>query len=155
MSVILFTGWVWSWWGACSRRGGLVRGGLVEGGVWSRGVPGLGGAWSWGVPDPGGGLSGTRGCLVPGGRRPPPPTATATGGTHPTGMHSCDSFRNHLEATSLWCSLSLLFSVSGPLNSAKAHVKTKGSASLNVLMVEIDTINTFSTKSLSLSLHQR
>ena len=34
--------------------------------VWSRGVSGPGGAW-W----------------------RPPPTATAAGGTHPTGMHSC------------------------------------------------------------------
>ena len=41
------------------------------GGVWSRGVPGLGGVWSRG----GGG--------------DPPRTATASGGTHPTGIHSC------------------------------------------------------------------
>ena len=34
-----------------------------------------------GVPGPGGG------CLV----KPPPGTATAAGGTHPTGMHSCFS----------------------------------------------------------------
>ena len=39
-----------------------------------RGVPGRGG-----VSAPGG-------CLV---GCPPPPTATAAGGTHPTGMHSC------------------------------------------------------------------
>ena len=148
---------VWSRGDACSQRGGLVGGGLVQGGVWSQGVP-----------DPGGGLSGPGECLVPGGvwsrglsgprggcLVETPWTATATSGTHPTGMHSCDLFRNHLEATSLWCSVSPLVSVSGPLHSAKAHVKTKGFASLNVLMVEIDTINTFSTKSLSLSLHER
>ena len=41
-----------------------------------RGVPGRGG----GVPAPGGGG-------VPGGDTPQ--TATAVGGTHPTGMHSC------------------------------------------------------------------
>ena len=61
------------------------------------------------VPDPGGvpglGVSGPRGCLVcgvPGPRGPgqgawsgggawwrPTRTATAAGGTHPTGMHSC------------------------------------------------------------------
>ena len=79
------------------------------GGAWSQGVPGVG-AWSWVVPGPGG-------CLVPCGiwSRPttkggslgrsgpgphprgevegelasPPPMATAAGGTHPTGMHSC------------------------------------------------------------------
>ena len=44
-------------------------------------VPG----WGWLVPGgesaPGGG--------VPGGDPPPPRTAIAVGGTHPTGMHSC------------------------------------------------------------------
>ena len=47
-------------------------------------VPGLGDAWSWGV------------CMVPGGCAwsggswlRPPEKATAAGGTHPTGMHSC------------------------------------------------------------------
>ena len=46
--------------------------------ICSGGVPGpRGGAWSGGVPGPGG-------CLVE-----TPPTATATGGTHPTGMHFC------------------------------------------------------------------
>ena len=50
------------------RRGG----GLVRGGAWTGGVPGRGGllrgvTW-W---------------------RLPPGTATAAGGTHPTGMHSC------------------------------------------------------------------
>ena len=38
----------------------------------------LGGVWSAG--------SGSGGCLV---KTPPPTTATAPGGTHPTGMHSC------------------------------------------------------------------
>ena len=48
----------------------------------------LGGVWSQG--------SGPGGCLVPGGvwsrgmpGGDPPGTATAAGGTHPTGMHSC------------------------------------------------------------------
>ena len=62
-----------------------------------------GGAWSWGVPGPEGGClilggvwsrggSGPGGCLVPEGgvAGGDPPTATAAGGTHPTGMHSCD-----------------------------------------------------------------
>ena len=49
----------------------------------------VGGAWSWGVcsqgmPGPGGVCS-RRG----GPWRRPPRTATAAGGTHPTGMHSC------------------------------------------------------------------
>ena len=75
------------------------RGCLVLGGV-----PGLGGvcAWSQGVSGPGrrvclvpGGLvqgvSGPGGCLLPAGGlvETPPGTATAAGGTHPTGMHSC------------------------------------------------------------------
>ena len=41
---------------------------------------------------PGGGESAPRGvCLVPGGClvETPPGMATAAGGTHPTGMHSC------------------------------------------------------------------
>ena len=61
-------------------------------GVWSRLTPKgevdgdlPGGAWSQGVPDPGGACS--RGGLVetPSSLR----TATAAGGTHLTGMHSC------------------------------------------------------------------
>ena len=63
--------------------GCLVPGGAWSQGVWCRGVPGAGGcvvqggAWSRGyVPGRGG----------PGGD-PPPGTATAAGGTHPTGMH--------------------------------------------------------------------
>ena len=52
----------------------LFTGGcLVWGGAWSREVSG-----PRGVPGPGG---------SPGGD--PPGTATAAGGTHPTGMHSC------------------------------------------------------------------
>ena len=48
-----------------------------RGGAWSRGVPGLGGGWSQGGSGPGGA----------GGD--PPGMATAAGGTHPTGMQSC------------------------------------------------------------------
>ena len=50
------------------------------GGVCSRGVPGPGGG-----SDPGG-LPGPRRGLV---ETLSPRTATAAGGTHPTGMHSC------------------------------------------------------------------
>ena len=42
------------------------------------------GVWSWGVPGPGG--SGPRGV---GAWWRTPLVATAAGGTHPTGMHSC------------------------------------------------------------------
>ena len=63
----------------------------------------MGGVCSWGVSAPGGGVCSqgvsapggvsalggvcSRGGQVPGGD--PPGTATAAGGTHPTGMHSC------------------------------------------------------------------
>ena len=59
--------------GACSGWGVLLPGGcLLQGGACSRG------GWSsWGVPAPGGVCVET------------PVTATATGGTRPTGMHSC------------------------------------------------------------------
>ena len=58
--------------GGCQLPGGgLVRRGW-SGGAWSRGGLVRGGAWSGG-------------CLV----ETPHPTATAAGGTHPTGMHSC------------------------------------------------------------------
>ena len=60
----------------CSQRGACSRGFPL---VWSRGVPGPGGVWSRG-----GVVVWSRG--VPGGD--PPGTATAEGGTHPTGMHS-------------------------------------------------------------------
>ena len=66
--------------------GYMVPGGSAPGGAWSQGrcmVPGgvsaPGGAWSQGESAPGGGAW----------WRPPLPTPTATGGTHPTGMHSC------------------------------------------------------------------
>ena len=65
-----------SWRGVPDPRGCLVRGVLL-GGVYVLGGPGqggsaLGGAWSQG-----------------GAWWRPPGTATAAGGTHPTGMHSC------------------------------------------------------------------
>ena len=77
----------------------VVLGGVVLGGG-PRGVPGPRGCLVWGclvpgegVPGPGGvpGLGGPG----PGGSGPggawwrPPGMATAAGGTHPTGMHSC------------------------------------------------------------------
>ena len=59
---------------------------LVQGGSAPRGVPGPGGGLlPGGLPGPGG-VSAPGG--MPGGD---PPTATAAGGTHPTGMHSCFS----------------------------------------------------------------
>ena len=43
-----------------------------------------------GVSAPGGGGVCSGGCMVQwGGLVETPPTATAAGGTHPTGMHSC------------------------------------------------------------------
>ena len=67
----------------CLLPGGLLPGGCLLPGVCSRGCLLLGGVCSRGVSalwvsSPGG---------VPGGH--PPGTATAAGGTHPTGMHSC------------------------------------------------------------------
>ena len=63
-------------WGVCSWGGVL----------W--GVSGPGGLLLGGVPGPRGSAPG--GCLVRGGVVwRPPGTATAVGGTHPTGMHSC------------------------------------------------------------------
>ena len=59
-----------------------------QGGAWSRGVHGSGRCLlpgGWGCMVPGGLLLVGGGCLV----ETPPPTATAAGGTHPTGMHSC------------------------------------------------------------------
>ena len=62
-------------------------------GTWSQGVSAPGGAWSEGEWSGGGGVC-SQGC-VPGPREvgvsggDPPGTATAVGGTHPTGMHSC------------------------------------------------------------------
>ena len=65
-----------------------------RGSAWSRGCMVLGGAWSQGVHGPGGvwsqGDAWSRGGLVSGGAWwRPPGMATAAGGTHPTGMHSC------------------------------------------------------------------
>ena len=71
LSVILFTGM-----GVCSQ------GGLVPGGSALEGSASWGGAWSRGR----GGGSAPGGCLVD---PPPPRTATAADGTHPTGIHSC------------------------------------------------------------------
>ena len=71
--------------------GGLLLGVPGPGGAWSRGMPGLGGS------APGGPAS--RG--VPGGD--PPRTATAAGGTHLTGMHSClYNFSLSGELTCIW-----------------------------------------------------
>ena len=71
--VILFTG------GMPGPGGCLLRGGSAPGGSGPAGVSGPGG------------VSAPRGCLVPGGClvETPPRMATAAGGMHPTGMHSC------------------------------------------------------------------
>ena len=82
VSVILFTGG----WGVP----GPGRGACSGGGAWSRrGACSWGGAWSRGDACSG------EGCLLRGGPAPggvpggdPSQTATAAGGTHPTGMHS-------------------------------------------------------------------
>ena len=61
----------------CSQGGCLVPGGSAPGGMSAAGrVPASGGV---------GGLLWGGGCLV----ETPPGTATAAGGTHTTGMHSC------------------------------------------------------------------
>ena len=71
--------------GLCLSTGG--------GGAWSCGVEGVPapgrGACSGGVPAPGGGWVPALGSLVWGCLVETPPTATAMGSTHPTGMHSC------------------------------------------------------------------
>ena len=54
--------------------GCLVPGGSAPGGVWSGGVPGPGGCAWW----------------------RPPLTASAAGGTHPIGMHSCFVLENRI-----------------------------------------------------------
>ena len=71
---------------------------FTGGGVPGLGVPGPGGCQLRGVPAAGG-------CLLPGGPAPggsalggclvETPPATAAGGTHPTGMHSCYSLIRH------------------------------------------------------------
>ena len=74
----------------CSQGGSALRG------VCSRGA-GPGGCLLQGVSARGGDMS-ARGCLLQGGVCSwgawwrPPRTATAVGGTHPTGMHSCETF---------------------------------------------------------------
>ena len=95
--------WRGSGWGGGGSPGPHPRG-AVEGDQARVGSPGphsrgkLRGIWpggacsevacSRGVPAPRG-----EGMPAPGGVwRPPPVTATAAGGTHPTGMHSCSSF---------------------------------------------------------------
>ena len=98
-------GSAWSWGvpglGRSAPKGGCLLGGvpalggcLLWGGACSGGVPALGGACSGGVT---------------GGD---PPMATAAGGTHPTGMHSCVAeifcfhFVKHLMAIlTLWPTL--------------------------------------------------
>ena len=72
----------------------LQEGCLIPGGAWSRDMAVPKGCLVWGVPGLGGGR-----CLLPGGAwsgggggcgdPPLPGTATAVGGMHPTGMHSC------------------------------------------------------------------
>ena len=63
----------------------MIRGGVCSRGCLLPGVPGPGGGVSC---SRGRGLPGSGGCLV----ETPPGTATAAGGTHPTGMHSCVHF---------------------------------------------------------------
>ena len=84
--------------GTCSKgAGGLVAGRVpAPWGVWSWGGLVPGGCLLQGCLVPGGGCSRGRGCLLRVGSGPrglgcgdPPVTATAAGGTHPTGMHSC------------------------------------------------------------------
>ena len=79
--------------GVPGPEGVLGLGGCLVWGPWSRG----GCAWSGGVPGPGcllrgvPGLGGVPALGVSGLERPggDPLMATAVGGTHPTGMHSC------------------------------------------------------------------
>ena len=71
----------------CLHRG-LLRGGVSAGGclLWRWGVSALGECLLLGGVCSGGGGGGCSvgGCLV----EAPPPADTASGGTHPTGMHS-------------------------------------------------------------------
>ena len=67
--------------------GCLVKGGLLPRGcAWSKGVCSQGGAWSRGVCSQRGAGWG----VWSGGVWISPLMATAAGGTHPTGMNSCD-----------------------------------------------------------------
>ena len=68
-------------WSRPTAKGDLSGGGACSGG----------GCLLWGVSTPGGACSGGGGgaCC---GDPPSPVTATAAGGTHPTGMHSCLTF---------------------------------------------------------------
>ena len=62
-------------------------------------APGKGDWIGQGVPAAGG-VPTPVGCLV---ETPPLWTATAAGGTHPTGMHSCSVFVHiHVHAPSMW-----------------------------------------------------
>ena len=91
--------------GVCLSTGGILDWGVWSGGYRSWGVPAPGGCacsqgvWSQRVPAPGGSSPRGRGCLLSGGLVPEgclvetPTTATAAGGTHPTGMHSCFCMR--------------------------------------------------------------
>ena len=71
--------------GVCSQ-GGLLLGVPGPGGVCSRGYLLLGGS-------------------APGGWRSPPGTATAAGGTHPTGMHSCFEYFCRIDHNSVLAQL--------------------------------------------------
>ena len=104
--VILFTGG----WGVVSQHafqqggsaprglpgpGGLLLGGCLVWGVWSGGSA-SGGCLVWGVCSRGCLVGGVPGlgevCFFGGAWWRPPRTATAVGGTHPTGMLSCFPF---------------------------------------------------------------
>ena len=60
-----------------------------------------GGAWSWRVHGPRGCMV-LGGCMVPGGGClvKTPPTATAAGSTHPSGMHTC--YESECDIASTW-----------------------------------------------------
>ena len=79
-------GGAWSG-GVCAwSQGGLN---MVSGVHGSGGCMVLGGAWSGGVWSQGGCIIWVCVCVVQGVLGRDPPTATAAGGMHPTGMHSC------------------------------------------------------------------
>ena len=90
VSLILFTGGVWSRGGACS--GGVP----APGGVWSWGVPAPGGVWSRGVPALGGLLPGgacSRGGLV---ETPLPPDS-----------YCCGQYASYWNAFLFWLSTNI------------------------------------------------